>query len=101
MSSQLLISVPGTLVMGPFVVLRFVVIFESAVLTTWQPIQMVQMILLNDGVEHTLSLTPITPEFESLMAWVTEVETSDEQEQALYPLISVLGDYYGSSDSEH
>ena len=101
MSSQLLISVPGTLVMGSFVVLRFVVIFETAVLTTWQPIQMVQMILLNDGVEHTLSLTPNTPEFESFMAWVTEVEMSDEQEQALYPLISVLGDYYGSSDNEH
>ena len=62
---------------------------------------MVQMILLNDGVEHTLSLTPKTPEFGSFMAWVTEVEMSDEQEQALYPLISVLGDYYGSSDSEH
>ena len=62
---------------------------------------MVQMILLNDGVEHTLSLTPNTPEFESFMAWFTEVEMSDEQEQALYPLIAVLGDYYGSSDSEH
>ena len=87
--------------MGSFVVLRFVVIFKTAVLTTWQPIQMVRSIFLNDGVEHTLSLTPNTPEFESLMAWVTEVEMSDEQEQALYPLISVLGDYYGSSDSEH
>ena len=62
---------------------------------------MVQMILLNDGVEHTLSLTPNTLEFESFMAWVTEVEMSDEQEQAFYPLIAVLGDYYGSSDSEH
>ena len=35
------------------------------------------------------------------MAWVTEVEMSDEQEQALYPLIPVLEDYYDSSDSEH
>ena len=55
---------------------------------------------MNDGVEHTLSLTPNTPGFESFMAWVTEIEMSDEQEQALYPLISKLGDYYDSSDSE-
>ena len=100
MSSQLLISVPGTLAMGSFVVLRFVVIFETAVLTTRQPIQMVQIILLNDGVEHALSLTPNTPGIEYFMAWVTEIEMSDEQEQALYPLISVLGDYYDSSESE-
>ena len=61
---------------------------------------MVQIVLLNDGDEHTLSLTPNTPGSESFMAWDAEVEMSDEQEQALYPLISVLGDHYDSSDSE-
>ena len=86
--------------MGSFVVVRFVVFFETAVLTTSQSIQRVQFILLNDGVEHTLSLTPKTPGFESFKAWVTEVEMSDEQEQALCPLISVLGDHYDSADSE-
>ena len=61
---------------------------------------MLQISLLNDGVEPTLSLTTNTPGFESFMAWVTEVEMSDEQKQPLYPLISVLGNYYDSTDSE-
>ena len=93
MSSQLLISVPGKLAMGSFQVLRFVVVFESASLTWAQPIKIIQVFLLNDGVELRIPLTPNTPEFEYILTWMSEVGMSVEQEEALYPLILVLEDY--------
>ena len=99
MSSQLLIGVPGKLVMGSFEVLRFAVIFESAKLTWADQIQIVEVFLLNDGVEHRIPKTPKTPEFEYLRTCWSEVEMSDEQGQALYPLILVLADYCECTDS--
>ena len=60
---------------------------------------MVQVFLLNGGVEHRVSLTPNTPQFEHFLTWTTEVEISDEQEQATYPLIPVLEDNCEYTDS--
>ena len=93
MSSQLLISVPGKLAMGSFEVLRFVVIFESARLTWAQPIKMIQVFLMIDGVESRIPLTPNTPDFKYLLTWMTEVGMSVEQEEALHPLILEIEDY--------
>ena len=93
MSSQLLISLPGKLLMGSFEVLRFVLIFESARSTWAQPIKMIQVFLLNNGVERQIPLNPNTQEFGYLLTWMSEVGMSVEQEEALYLLILILEDF--------